>query len=99
MSIQIGRFSFRGPFMNLDEIKDRPGIYILHKRDSFQTPLLIRETSLLKSSISEELSKRNLTMGTDEGCFVSVYNTFCVLTLDRQEMVEEIKHWCDLKEF
>ena len=91
MTIQIGRFSFRGPFTNLDEIKDRPGIFIVHKREPELDPYFICETPLLKSSIENELKANNLELGCENNCFISFYNTFCVLTLDRKEMVEEIE--------
>ncbi|MBI9057889.1 hypothetical protein L3049_12565 [Labilibaculum sp. DW002] len=91
MSIQIGRFSFRGPFTNLDEIKDRPGIFIVHKGEQKIDPYFICETPLLKSSIEKELKANKLELGSQKNCFISVYNTFCVLTLDRKEMVEEIE--------
>ena len=91
MPIQIGRFSFRGPFPNLDEIKDRPGIFIIHNGDIETNPLTIKENPLLKSSITEKLRELDVELGQENNCFVSVYNTFCTLTLDRQEMVDEIK--------
>jgi len=89
MALHIGRFSFRGPFKNLDEIKNRPGLFILHKGELDISPIVIKETPLLNASITDELNQLGLTLGKD--CFVSVYNTFCTLTLDRVEMVEELK--------
>ena len=91
MPTQIGRFSFRGPFTNLDEVKDRPGIFIVHKGEKLMNPYFVCETPLLKSSIETELKSHNLELGFENDCFLSVYNTFCVLTLDRKEMVEEIE--------
>ncbi len=88
MALQIGRFSFRGPFKNLDEIKNRPGLFILHKGESNISPIVIKETPLLNASIVEELNHAGLVLGED--CFVSVYNTFCALALDREEMVKEL---------
>ena len=88
MALQIGRFSFRGPFKNLDEIKNRPGLFILHKGESNISPIVIKETPLLNASIVEELNHVGLVLGED--CFVSVYNTFCALALDREEMVKEL---------
>ena len=94
MAIQIGRFSFRGPFSNLNEIKNRPGLYIIHKFELDIDPIVINDTPLLNATISEELQEKNLQLGTD--CFVSVYNTFCTLQLDREEMVKEI---CEIFHF
>ncbi|MCY1636204.1 hypothetical protein [Marinifilum sp. D737] len=88
MTIQIGRFSFRGPFSNLDEIKNRPGLYIIHKNEVDIIPILISETPLLNGTITEEIRKKGLILGNN--CFVSVYNTFCALQLDRVEMVQEL---------
>lgn len=88
MAIQIGRFSFRGPFSNMDEIKNRPGLYIIHRNEEDIIPITIHETPLLLASITEELQKQGLELGKD--CFVSVYNTFCTLQLDRVEMIKEI---------
>lgn len=92
MSIQIGRFSFRGPFSNLDEIKDRPGIFILHRGGGNIVPISICETPLLKSAIENELIVRDLKLGLENNCLISVYNTFCTLTLDRREMVHELEN-------
>ncbi len=91
MAIQIGRFSFRGPFTNLDEIKDRPGIFIIHGGEQKIDPYFICETPLLKTSIENELKANNLILGYENNCFISICNTFCVLTLDRKEMVEELE--------
>lgn len=91
MSIQIGRFSFRGPFSNLDEIKNRPGIFILHQDEENIVPISICETPLLKSAIEDELTAKNLKLGVENNCLISVYNTFCTLALDRQEMIHELK--------
>ena len=88
MTIQIGRFSFRGPFSNMDEIKNRPGLFIIHRNEEDIIPIVILETPLLNASISEELQKKELQIGKD--CYVSVYNTFCALQLDREEMIKEI---------
>ncbi|WP_282015045.1 hypothetical protein [Marinifilum flexuosum] len=88
MAIQIGRFSFRGPFSNLDEIKNRPGLFIIHRNKTDIVPIVIHETPLLLATIIEELQKQELNLGKD--CFVSVYNTFCALQLDREEMIKEI---------
>ncbi|NOU61171.1 hypothetical protein [Marinifilum caeruleilacunae] len=88
MAIQIGRFSFRGPFANMDEIKNRPGLFIIHRNEKDIIPIVIHETPLLNASISEELQKKELQLGKD--CYVSVYNTFCALQLDREEMIKEI---------
>lgn len=94
MAIQIGRFSFRGPFSNLDEIKNRPGLFIIHYNKENIDPIVINNTPLLNATISEELQKKNLQLGNN--CFVSVYNTFCALQLDREEMVKEI---CEIFHF
>lgn len=91
MSIQIGRFSFRGPFSNLDEIKNRPGIFILHQGEENVVPISICETPLLKSAIEDELKAKDLKLGVENNCLISVYNTFCTLTLDREEMVHELE--------
>jgi hypothetical protein len=88
MAIQIGRFSFRGPFSNLDEIKNRPGLYIIHRNEEDILPIVINETPLLNETITKELQKQDLKLG--QACFVSVYNTFCTLQLDREEMIKEI---------
>lgn len=90
MAIQIGRFSFRGPFENLDEIKDRPGIFVIHEGDSEINPCMISETPFLRTTIEKELKSKNLKLGVENKHFVSVCNTFCALALDRQEMVKEI---------
>lgn len=88
MAIQIGRFSFRGPFSNLDEIKNRPGLYIIHRNESEIIPVVIGQTTLLNASITEEIRSHKLSLGKDS--YVSVYNTFCALQLDREEMIKEI---------
>lgn len=88
MTIQIGRFSFRGPFSNLDEIKNRPGLYIIHRNESEITPIVIGQTALLNANIADEIKAHDLSLGND--CYVSVYNTFCALELDREEMIKEI---------
>lgn len=88
MAIQIGRFSFRGPFSNLDEIKNRPGLYIIHRNDSEIAPIVIGQTTLLNANIADEIKAHELSLGSD--CYVSVYNTFCALELDREEMIKEI---------
>jgi hypothetical protein len=89
MAIQIGRFSFRGPFSNLDEIKNRPGLFIIHSNEVDVDFIVIKETALLLNTIECELSEQNLTLG--ENCLVSTYNTFCALSSDRKEMVSEIE--------
>ncbi|WP_321515422.1 hypothetical protein [Marinifilum fragile] len=88
MTIQIGRFSFRGPFSNLDEIKNRPGLYILHRNETDIVPVIIGQTALLNANIADEIKEHELNLGKD--CYVSVYNTFCALELDREEMIKEI---------
>ena len=94
MAIQIGRFSFRGPFENLDEIKNRPGLYIIHYNNVDIEPITISETPLLNESITKDLQNKGMELG--DGCFISVYNTFCALQLDREEMVKEI---CEIFHF
>jgi hypothetical protein len=88
MAIQIGRFSFRGPFANLDEIKNRPGLYIIHTNLEEIVPILINETPQLNDTISKVVQEKGLKLGSN--CYVSVYNTFCALQLDREEMVSEL---------
>jgi hypothetical protein len=89
MTLQIGRFSFRGPFKNLDEIRNRPGLFIIHRNIEDIEPIVIKETALLHDTIEKELLEMGLELG--DNYYISVYNTFCALAIDRAEMIEEIK--------
>lgn len=89
MTLQIGRFAFRGPFQNLDEIRNRPGLFIIHRYREDIEPIVIKETALLHDTIEKELLDLGVELG--ENYYISVYNTFCALAIDRADMVEEIK--------
>jgi hypothetical protein len=73
----------------LNEIRNRPGLFIIHRNKEDIEPIVIKETALLHDTIEKELVDLELELG--DNYYLSVYNTFCALAIDRADMIEEIK--------
>ena len=92
MSITIGRFSFEGPYTNTNELKDEPGIYVIHcYRDNAYHRVDVGESREVKSRVENHDRKDCWKRNCAGVLTVSVLYTLHLTEAGRREIEQEIR--------
>ena len=76
MNITIGKYNFQGPYSSLNKLKNKPGLYAVHRLDDKQVILDLGEAAMIKDRIkTHERMKCWLRCSRTQGIAISAYYT------------------------
>ncbi len=91
MSIEIGRYTFEGPYRSTGDLKDKPGVYaVICKKEDELYLLDINESKQVKSSIQNNKREECWRKYCNETLTVAVHYTH-IQKKERKDMVKEIR--------
>ena len=90
MPVQFGPYTFKGPFTNTRELRNRPGVFIIwHK--STGVVKMVEQCLQLKNKVEEVLVEHSLDLEGEDVYELFVYHTFCLQLSEREVMVQDLK--------
>jgi hypothetical protein len=92
MSIRIGNYTFDGPFLSIDSIEDRAGVYaVLCKKDDKYTVVDVGESAEVKTRLANHDRKDCWEENCTGTLYYAVYYTPNLQQSERKEIEKEIR--------